>query len=148
MIDKVHKENFKNMSLQELNFSRNAEWLHARCPASTTMDEVLRALQVLAHAGAQAEVGCSVRGLFPACDLEVLSTRDRDADGHEPLLAAPIRVESEALRAVGEAIAREMRATGVRAMGLAVAGHGEVCVHEPGAREALLLGARATLLIA
>lgn len=136
------------MSLRELNFSKGAAWVHARCPASTTMDEVLQALQMLAHAGAQAEVDCSIRGLFPGCDLEVLLSRDLDADRHEPVLATPIRVEANALRAIGEAITREMRATGTRVMTFAVAGYGEVAVHEPGAREAVLLGTATALLIA
>lgn len=148
MIDKVRKENFKNMSLRELNFSKGAAWVHARCASSATMDEVLQALQVLAHASTQAEADCSIRGLFPGSDLEVLLTRDLDADRHEPVLAAPIRVEADALRAIGDAVRREMRATGTRVMTFAVAGYGEVAVHEPGAREAVLLGAGATLLIA
>lgn len=136
------------MSLRELNFSKDAEWVHARCSEPTTMDEVVQVLQVLVHAGAQAGVDCAIGGLFPGCDLEVLLSRGLDADRREPVLATPIRVDLTALHAVGQAIAREMRATGTRVMTFAVAGFGEVAVYEPGAREAVLLGTRATLLIA
>ncbi|MFA7531749.1 MAG: hypothetical protein WCY98_08720 [Castellaniella sp.] len=133
------------MSLRELNYSQGAQWVQARCTEKTTDSEVSTALQALAHAAARADADCAVEGLFPGSTLEVLLSRDLDSkDPNIPPL--PVKVELTAMRAIGEAIMKEMQATATKLLTLRVDGCGEIVVFLPEMRETVLLGTRTTLL--
>lgn len=133
------------MSLRELNYSQGAQWVQARCTVKTTDSEVSTALQALAHAAARADADCAVEGLFPGSTLEVLLSRDLDSkDPNIPPL--PVKVELTAMRAIGEAIMKEMQATATKLLTLRVDGCGEIVVFLPEMRETVLLGTRTTLL--
>ena len=135
------------MSLRELNYSQGAQWVQARCTEKTTDSEVSTALQALAHAAARADADCAVEGLFPGSALEVLLSRD--LDGKDPSLQPlPVMVELAAMRAIGEAITREMGDAGTKLLTLRVDGCGEIVVFQPEMRETVLLGTRTTLLTA
>lgn len=135
------------MSLRELNYSQGAQWVQARCTKKTTDSEVSTALQALAHAAARADADCAVEGLFPGSALEVLLSRD--LDGKDPSLPPlPVKVELAAMRAIGEAITREMGDAGTKLLTLRVDGCGEIVVFQPEMRETVLLGTRTTLLTA
>ncbi len=133
------------MSLRELNYAQGAQWVQARCVEKPTDDEVSAALQALAHAAARAQADCAVEGLFPDSTLEVLLSRDLDnKDPSIPPL--PEKVELSAMRAIGEAITKEMQATATKLLTLRMEGCGEIVVFLPEMRETVLLGTRTTLL--
>ena len=133
------------MSLRELNYAQGAQWVQARCVEKPTDAEVSAALQALAHAAARADSDCAVEGLFPGSALEVLLSRD--LEGKDPSLPPlPVKVELAAMRAIGEAIVREMGETGTKLLTLRVEGCGEIVVFQPEMRETVLLGTRTTLL--
>ena len=133
------------MSLRELNYAQGAQWVQARCVEKPTDAEVSAALQALAHAAARAQADCAVEGLFPGSTLEVLLSRDLDSkDPNIPPL--PVKVELTAMRAIGEAIMKEMQATATKLLTLRVDGCGEIVVFLPEMRETVLLGTRTTLL--
>ena len=133
------------MSLRELNYSQGAQWVQARCVEKPTDAEVSAALQALAHAAARAQADCAVEGLFPDSTLEVLLSRDLDnKDPSIPPL--PEKVELSAMRAIGEAITKEMQATATKLLTLRMEGCGEIVVFLPEMRETVLLGTRTTLL--
>ena len=91
------------------------------------------------------EADCAVEGLFPGSGLEVLLSRD--LDGQAPSLPPlPVKVELDAMRAIGEAITKEMQASGTKLLTLNVQGCGEIVVFKPEMRETVLLGTRTTLL--
>ena len=97
------------MSLRELNYPQAASWVRDRCTTKTSESEVSAALHSLAHAAARAEADCAVEGLFPGSGLEVLLSRD--LDGQAPSLPPlPVKVELDAMRAIGEAIGCPARA--------------------------------------
>ena len=136
---------FKKMSLQELNYEDAARWVQSRC-AQASHEEVLSALQALAHAAARADADCALEGLFPGSRLEVLLSRDlKQGLQHPPPL--PIKVEHHAMQAIGKAIEREMESTNTKLMTLHAPG-AEVVVYQPAMRDAVLLGTRTTLLSA
>ncbi len=133
------------MSLRELNYAQGAQWVQARCVEKPTDAEVSAALQALAHAAARAQADCAVEGLFPDSTLEVLLSRDLDnKDPSIPPL--PEKVELSAMRAIGEAITKEMQATATKLLTLRMEGCGEIVVFLPEMRETVLLGTRTTLL--
>ena len=133
------------MSLRELNYAQGAQWGQARCVVKPTDAEVSAALQALAHAAARAQADCAVEGLFPDSTLEVLLSRDLDnKDPSIPPL--PEKVELSAMRAIGEAITKEMQATATKLLTLRMEGCGEIVVFLPEMRETVLLGTRTTLL--
>ena len=133
------------MSLRELNYAQGAQWVQARCVEKPTDAEVSAALQALAHAAARAQADCAVEGLFPDSTLEVLLSRDLDnKDPSIPPL--PEKVELSAMRAIGEAITKEMQATATKLLTLRMDGYGEIVVFMPEMRETVLLGTRTTLL--
>lgn len=133
------------MSLRELNYSLCAQWVQARCTEKTTSTEVSTALQALAHAAARADADCAVEGLFPDSTLEALLSRDLDGKD-QSLPPLPVKVELSAMRAIGEAIVREMQNKGTKLLTLSVDGCGEIVVFQPEMRETVLLGTRTTLL--
>lgn len=57
----------------------------------------------------------------------------------------PIKVEHQAMQAIGKAIEREMESTNTKLMTLHAPG-AEVVVYQPAMRDAVLLGTRTTLL--
>ena len=133
------------MSLRELNYPQAASWVRDRCTTKTSESEVSAALHSLAHAAARAEADCAVEGLFPGSGLEVLLSRD--LDGQAPSLPPlPVKVELDAMRAIGEAITKEMQASGTKLLTLNVQGCGEIVVFKPEMRETVLSGTRTTLL--
>lgn len=117
-------EILKNMPLRELNYAK-----------------------ALAHAAVHADADCAVEGLFPDSPLEVLLSRDLEVESRSPSLPPlPVKVELAAMRAIGQAIVREMGETGTKLLTLRVDGYGEIVVFQPEIRETVLLGTRTTLL--
>lgn len=135
------------MPLQELNYTDGAQWVLARSAMKVSNVEIYAALQALAHSAAQAKADCAVGGLFPGSTLEVLLTRDLDVDAARldapPL---PAHVDASAMRAIGEAITRELKQSGKKLLTVRVEGFGEVVVFPPEMSETVLLGTKTTLL--
>ncbi|MGP1692253.1 MAG: hypothetical protein ACTS6O_07080 [Giesbergeria sp.] len=134
------------MPLQELNYTDGAQWVLARSAIKVSNVEIYAALQALAYSAAQARADCAVGGLFPGSTLEVLLTRDLDAEHRLEVPALPAHVDASAMRAIGEAITREMKDTGKKLLTLRVEGFGEVVVFPPEMSETVLLGTKTTLL--
>lgn len=134
-------------SLQELNYTDGARWVLARSTIQVPSAEIYSALQLLAHSAAKARADCAVGGLFPGSTLEVVLSRDLDAD-HDGEDAPPLprHVEVDAMRAIGEAITQEMHRTGKKLLTLRVDGFGEVVVFPPEMSETVLLGTKTTVL--
>lgn len=131
------------MSLRELDYEGVARWVQSRC-AQASHEEVLSALHALAHAAARADADCALEGLFPGSSLEVLLSRDpkQGLSSPPPL---PIKVEHQAMQAIGQAIEREMANTNTKLLTLSAPG-AEIVVYQPAMRDAVLLGTRTTLL--
>lgn len=134
------------MPLQELNYTDGAQWVLARSAIKVSNVEIYAALQALAYSAAQARADCAVGGLFPGSTLEVLLTRDLDAEYRLEVPALPAHVDASAMRAIGEAITQEMKDTGKKLLTLRVEGFGEVVVFPPEMSETVLLGTKTTLL--
>lgn len=133
------------MSSQELNFAGGAAWVLARTATKVTEKELAQALKTLAQTAAAMETDCALTGLFPGVELEALFSREFDStpsapsgDAQEP---AP-----QAMRAIGDAIAHEMNATGRFIMAIPVKGCGEVIVFPPSRRDVVLLATQTTLI--
>lgn len=137
------------MPLQELNYTDGARWVLARSTTQVASGEIYAALQLLAHSAAKAREDCAVGGLFPGSTLEVLLTRDLDADADgQDSPPLPASVDVAAMRAIGEAITKEMHDSGKKLMTMRVEGFGEVVVFPPEMSETVLLGTKTTVLSA
>lgn len=134
------------MSLRELNYPTGAQWVLARCTEKTTLEDVTAALHALANAAAEAEADCALDGLFPGSRLEVLYSRNAEGARDPVPPAAPDSVEPAAMRAIGEAITKEMVTTGKRLLTMSVSGYGEITVFPPELRSTVLMGLQTTLL--
>ena len=129
-------------------YARAAQWVQPRCTTSVSDSEIIAALHGLAHAVAVASADFVGEGLFPGSDLEVSLSRDLDADEADRTLPPyPEKVEMAAIRAIGEAITKEMQTTGKELLTLNAKGIGEIVVFPPALRETVLLGTNTTLLM-
>lgn len=135
------------MTLHELNYEAAARWVVARCTTNTTLAAVSQALKALGLVAAATQADSAVEGLFPGSSLEVLVSRVAvslsERSGSAQL---PAEVDIDAVRAIGEAIDKEMEATGKKLLTLVVDDCGELVVYRPEMRETVLLGSRTALL--